>query len=308
MFNFRRVTRHQACMSQQQVTYAPQALPVTPTAERKYARFQLCAAEERITALIDLVEWCRHAWPEMESLAWECISEGQLRQLFSAEIEHHRFFLGRYVPLNIEVISGDIVQQPWLTVQEKRLGRVLLERAPLSMAPHPINIAGFMHLPLASKWILGTSIISASLLHTLALRDVLLIQNLLMQLDISGKRIARFRSQDDGVMVVEEVIHNELEPERIDIEDETMMEEQVLVPFDVSAISVTLTFVLGQRSITINELSSIQSGSQFALGQNTEKSVKVYANKQLIAEGELIYIDDVLGLEVTKMATMGSLE
>ncbi|WP_204312644.1 FliM/FliN family flagellar motor switch protein, partial [Escherichia coli] len=71
------------------------------------------------------------------------------------------------------------------------------------------------------------------------------------------------------------------------LQEETFSDE-VVKPFDVNAMTIKLTFVLGQTEITLNELADIQPGAVYSIGENKEREVKVYANKQLIAEGELI--------------------
>lgn len=72
-------------------------------------------------------------------------------------------------------------------------------------------------------------------------------------------------------------------------------------------MNVKLTFVLGHSDIAVTELNNIQPGSIFSIGENKEREVKVYANKQLVAEGELIYLgdDSELGLEITRIISLG---
>lgn len=78
-------------------------------------------------------------------------------------------------------------------------------------------------------------------------------------------------------------------------------------PFNIAQMSIKLTFVLGHSDIPVTELSDIQLGSVFSIGENKEREVKVYANKQLVAEGELIYLDgeNELGLEITRIISLG---
>ncbi|MGG7668655.1 FliM/FliN family flagellar motor switch protein [Yersinia sp. J1] len=310
MFNFRRVTRQHALIIKQQFDYEPQVLPETIAANRTYAIFQLHCSKERLIGAIDLVDWCRYIWPELAGLAWEYIGEQQLLELFKNEVRERKLFSGVYSLQDISILSGETGRKYWLKVREYHVGWILLSRAPIYLIPIKGETESLRHLPIMSKWILGTSNISYRLLNSLELRDVLLVQNILMELKISDKAIATFLYQDQGAIIVDTLVDNEgnTENDFLDVLNENPDEELIAFPIKMSEISVVLTFVLGKKSISLDELSKIQAGFQFELEQEMEKKIKIYANNHLFAEGELIYIDDDLGIEVTKMATLGKIE
>jgi type III secretion protein Q len=158
-------------------------------------------------------------------------------------------------------------------------------------------------------WVLGYSHISARLLQSLALRDVLCIQQLQLHVNVMGRPVARFQKQQEGVFVIEENIDNMQQTEETDLTLDEVLPENLPGRFDVAKLTVKLTFVLGHSEIPFEELAHIRPGAVYSLGADIYREIKVYANKQWVAEGELIYIGDgeELGLEVTRLACQGNL-
>lgn len=109
--------------------------------------------------------------------------------------------------------------------------------------------------------------------------------------------------------MVEEMIENPVQKEEVPANLHDDIPQEALAPFDLANISVQLTFVLGHSDIPLSELAYIQPGATYSIGADKEREVKVYANKQLVAEGELIYIGEEgeLGLEITRLACKGQL-
>ncbi len=134
-------------------------------------------------------------------------------------------------------------------------------------------------------------------MQTIELRDVLNIQQLQLNMSVAGQVLARFQKQDEGLLMIEELVAPESEEEFVFPEEDEMQE--IVRPFNVKEMNIKLTFVLGHSDITVDELSKMEPGYIYSIGENKEREVKVYANKQLIAEGELIYIgnSDELGLK-----------
>lgn len=122
---------------------------------------------------------------------------------------------------------------------------------------------------------------------------------------IAGQLFARFQKQEEGLFMIEELISTENDENNIQSTED--YQNEMVRPFNINEMNIQLSFVLGSTDIKVNELSNIQLGSVFSIGENKEREVKVYANKQLIAEGELIYIGDSeeLGLEITRIISLG---
>lgn len=83
--------------------------------------------------------------------------------------------------------------QPWLTLDEPALGTVLMASPlnQLSVRPPPNPL--WANITQRIDWVLGNSHISASLLRSIALHDVLRIQQLQLCLTVAGRQIACFQ-------------------------------------------------------------------------------------------------------------------
>ncbi|CNH38659.1 type III secretion apparatus protein [Yersinia massiliensis] len=307
MLNIRRLSTLQIQVMRWQQRYQPEKSAITPRIGELYFRAQLGSTTEKISALIPVEQWCCHRWPELNTCAWQALDTHSLVSVFMNKNEGCTFFANEFRVDSVEIVEGGVINRPWLTVMEPLLGTVLLASPirQLEAAPARVNIGSNVTQQL--DWVLGYSYISAGLLQTLALRDVLCIQQLQLQLTIAGRAIARFQKQQEGVFVVEENIDYASGEEDTLPRLDDVLPENSPRPFNMDDVTVKLTFVLGQSEIPLTELALIQPGSVYELGADKDREVKVYANKQLIAEGELIYIgdDNELGLEVTKLACQG---
>ncbi|CAB5541307.1 FliM/FliN family flagellar motor switch protein [Providencia hangzhouensis] len=277
-------------------------------ANRSIGYFQLSLVSEtqKINALVVVESWCHYRWPKLVHYAWSSLSNNQLCELFASEYIGITFFSQNFRCESVEIVDDmRINYQPWLIVKEASLGEVLLAEPIESLEKKQGTNQIFDHLKLRADWILGYSYISAKLLQTIELRDVLSIQQLQLNMSVAGQVLARFQKQDEGLLMIEELVAPESEEEFVFPEEDEMQE--IVRPFNVKEMNIKLTFVLGHSDITVDELSKMEPGYIYSIGENKEREVKVYANKQLIAEGELIYIgnSDELGLEITHVVSLG---
>ncbi|CNJ24281.1 FliM/FliN family flagellar motor switch protein [Yersinia mollaretii] len=310
LLNIRRLSALHIQVMRWQQRYQPDNSAMTPQAGERYFRLQLLSATEKVSALIPVEPWCHFCWPELNSCAWQGLDEPNLIRIFTQQNAGGTFFGGAFRVENIQVVEGGAVNRPWLTVTEPALGTVLLASPFSQLEAMPAEQKVWPGVTQQVDWVLGYSHISARLLQTLALRDVLCIQQLQLQLMVTGRAVARFQKQQEGVFVVEEMIDDAPQAEETLPRLDDVLPENLPRPFDVAGVTVKLTFVLGHSEIPLTELAHIQPGAVYELGADKDREVKIYANKQLVAEGELIYIGDSneLGLEVTKLACQGHLE
>ncbi len=73
-------------------------------------------------------------------------------------------------------------------------------------------------------------------------------------------------------------------------------------PIAIDRIPVQLTFDLGERTLALGELKSLQPGQALDLGRPLTAPVNIRANGSLIGFGELIEIDGSLGVTITALA------
>lgn len=310
MLKIRRLSERQVQVTRWQQRYQPNKSAVTPNTGERYFYLELIGRSETISALVPVERWCQFSWPELNSCAWEALNNSSLAGMFMHKNGDQRFFAEAFRIGSLKLVDGKEVSQPWLTVAEPRLGTVLLNSPFEHLANAPAVRKRWQGVTQQVDWVLGCSFISARLLQTLALRDVLCIQQLQLYLSIEGRPVARFKKQQEGVFVLEDNIDSVSETEEAALMLNELPDNSLPERFDVNKLTVKLTFVLGQSEIPFEELVCLQPGAVYQLGADKDREVKVYANKQLVAEGELIYIGDgeELGLEVTKLAFKGSLE
>ena len=66
-------------------------------------------------------------------------------------------------------------------------------------------------------------------------------------------------------------------------------------------IPVQVQTVLGKASIEVNQLLRLGRGAVVELDKKVGEPVEIYANKRLVARGELVVIDGRLGVTMTEI-------
>lgn len=305
MLNIRRISHREKQIGEWQQRFQQDLAPHIPQVGERYFQITLNSEKQQIQVLVNAEDWCRHRWPKLAHYAWDLLDAKSLCKVFTYENTGNSFFSEQFRCHHVEIIDDEQPQQPWLTVKEKALGIVLLAE-PISGLKEIKPINGLSDtLKLQADWILGYSHISGKTLQSIALRDVLRIQNLQLHMSVAGCLVAHFKKQQEGIFMIEQLVV--AEDEQIDSAMEEEFVDETVRPFHLHGLTVKLTFVLGHSDITVGELETLQPGTVYSIGENKEREVKVYANKQLIAEGELTYIgdSDELGLEIKRLVSLG---
>lgn len=305
MLKIRRISQRETQLKAWEKQYQATAILNKDNVEKRYFNVCLKNDNQQIQIKIDVHGWCQHRWPHLAHYAWEAVDDQSVCEIFEFENHNKSFFTTQLYCHSVDIVNHNKIERFGLSVFENQLGTVLID-APFEGLPTR-NIAHYSYdnLLLSMDWVLGHSIISASLLSSLALGDVLCIQQLTLNMKIAGQLFARFQKQEEGLFMIEELISTESDENNIQSTED--YQNEMVRPFNINEMTIQLSFVLGSTDIKVNELSNIQLGSVFSIGENKEREVKVYANKQLIAEGELTYIGDgdELGLEITRIISLG---
>ncbi|MGG4664644.1 FliM/FliN family flagellar motor switch protein [Providencia vermicola] len=305
MLKIRRISQRENQLKAWEKQYQVTAIINKDNTEKRYFKIGLKNDDQQIQLFIDMHGWCQHRWPHLAHYAWDAVDNQSMCEIFKFENDNKPFFAPSFYCYSVDVVNNSKIERFGLSVFEENLGTVILE-APFEGLPTR-NLAHYSYdnLLLSMDWVLGRSYISASLLGSLALGDVLCIQQLTLNMTIAGQMFARFQKQEEGLFMIEELISTESDENKIQSTED--YQDEVVRPFNINEMNIQLSFVLGSTDIKVNELSNIQLGSIFSIGENKEREVKVYANKQLIAEGELLYIGDSeeLGLEITRIISLG---
>lgn len=81
-----------------------------------------------------------------------------------------------------------------------------------------------------------------------------------------------------------------------------MNQAQLEAVYDVS---VQVSAVLGQASMKISQLLKLGRGAVVKLDRAVGESIDVYVNNRLVARGEVVVVDDHLGITMTEIIRSG---
>ena len=70
---------------------------------------------------------------------------------------------------------------------------------------------------------------------------------------------------------------------------------------DLDSMPVTLVFELGRTQLALGELRTLAAGYSFDLGKDLRAPVDILANGQKIGSGELMQIDERIGVRVNRL-------
>lgn len=67
-------------------------------------------------------------------------------------------------------------------------------------------------------------------------------------------------------------------------------------------VVIRLTFDIGERELTLGELRALAPGASFDLGRSPRQAVNIRANGKLVGTGELVRIDEHIGVRIATLA------
>jgi flagellar motor switch protein FliN len=86
------------------------------------------------------------------------------------------------------------------------------------------------------------------------------------------------------------------------IEDEAKSAADLAPVFDVP---VNISAVLGKAHIDVNSLLKLTAGSVVELDRKIGEAIDIYVNNRLVARGEVVVVDDRLGVTMTEIIKDG---
>ncbi len=84
-------------------------------------------------------------------------------------------------------------------------------------------------------------------------------------------------------------------------EDEIEMDAEDEREVAVNEVNVDLYAVLGRSTMLVSQLLKIGRGAIIELEQRTSDPVELQVNQQLVAYGEIVTVDDKLGVTITEI-------
>ena len=86
--------------------------------------------------------------------------------------------------------------------------------------------------------------------------------------------------------------------ELTDLDDERHIGADLEAVFD---IPVNITAVLGKTHLEVSELLSLDEGHVVQLDRKVGEAIDIYVNDRLVARGEVVLVDDKLGVTMTEI-------
>lgn len=89
---------------------------------------------------------------------------------------------------------------------------------------------------------------------------------------------------------------------------QSLIEEDVRTAVDLAPVfdvPVNIAAVLGKAQIDVNSLLRLTSGSVLELDRKVGEAIDIYVNSRLVARGEVVVVDDRLGVTMTEIIKDG---
>lgn len=194
------------------------------------------------------------------------------------ELAYERLWIGR-------IAAADALPaEPLLLVMSDR-GPVWLEHVCVGDAAEMFSVPDGVRWPLSL--VTGRSRVEAGLLGRVAIGDVLLIKEPLSEVHCHTKLLGYFcRSGEECILEMSQM--------------QDIQETEQHVVQDLGQLPVSLDFVLFRKQVTLTGLQELYQGKVLALPAEVEKRTEIRANGALIGYGELVQLDNSLGVEITE--------
>ena len=152
------------------------------------------------------------------------------------------------------------------------------------------------YLPMPLHFEIGSSECRLSVINKLCCGDVLLITKPEQRVTLHGKCLGSYQRTDNEIVMEDDFLQTPLADDEERIQDD---ERASILPR--SQMPVKLTFTLQKTVLTVQDLESLSQGYVFLCDPEAERKVIISGNGLALAQGELIWIEDRLGVEITRL-------
>lgn len=266
-----------------------------PDGQQGYLRFSARSERGDWRGLLVARDWLHHSLPQLQPLLTVECPQASIAGLFRAvprplilEVDelHYQDLA------DVESIDSALIKSqelPWLDTAQGRLW--LTDLPPLRPARQTSDWRSWLaDLPQRLQLILGVSYLRHSSCERLGRGDVLLISDSTRQCWLAGQSIGVFTFTEEGLRM-------ELAP----ADSPAPAETEQPVSADLNHLPVRLEFVLATHDITLGELAAFVTGQAIPLATDAAHRIEVRANGKMVARGELVQLDEQLGVELLEV-------
>jgi len=89
---------------------------------------------------------------------------------------------------------------------------------------------------------------------------------------------------------------------------QALIEDEVRTAVDLQPVydvPVNISAVLGKAHVDVNSLLKLSSGSVLELDRKVGEAIDIYVNNRLVARGEVVVVEDRLGVTMTEIIKDG---
>ncbi|VVO48416.1 FliM/FliN family flagellar motor switch protein [Pseudomonas fluorescens] len=259
-----------------------------PVKAMRYLSFWAQGAQGLWQGIIQPQQWLVNVLPQLPELLSGNVTDDDVLDLFSAAV--------RPVEINEELLDYNRLFE-FSLVQSAEVADIDLPVIPtvqcsllLLVAPgipkRPAVVQPWVErMPLKLRCLLGTTTLTANQLMYLAPGDVLCIAIQTNVAILSDRCVGSFTVNNEG----------------ISMQYDTDSTHPSLQGSPIAEVSVKLEFVLEERTVNLLELNEMVGGQVIPLESDAIRKVEVRAGGQAIAIGELIQMDERLGVELLEV-------
>jgi type III secretion protein Q len=289
------------------------AMPNTakgPKSDARYIAFHAGDAHGGWNGLIQCEEWLTAVAPGLAALAIPGGCAELALQLFAATPQPLTgMALFPYDTITATgLVSGTDLQKSPLAALITPTATIWLHALPMTpsdAAESTPTITAWTHdIPATLQFLLGASRLSHGCLSRVGPGDVLLVTDHALRMRCNDQVLGRYSITDEGI-TVDKLLNQPYE----DIAEASLQADPgeagigaaVGAVVGTARIPVRLEFVLQQNRMTIGQLGQLHRGQLISLEADAEKSVLVLANGALLGRGELVQLEDRLGVEMIEL-------
>lgn len=246
-----------------------------------------CAGDWR--GLVSPHEWLQHTLPQLHAWMPGEGSATSIAHLFQSVPQPllPQVQALRYQALTeIELVTGQALpgdDLPWLDTPRGRVWVTQLPtRRPVSEQPPSTRV--LQDLPLHLQWLLGISYLTHGSLARLGQGDVLRMEHRIDRCLLANRCIGVFTFTEEGLHM-----------------QATVADQAIAAPDELTTLPVRLEFLLASQATDLGTLARILDGQLIALPSDAARHIEIRANGKSVARGELVQLDDGLGIEVLQV-------
>ncbi len=251
-------------------------------------------------AFMDPREWLCHEFPELATLAGAACDDEKIMALFNLRSRPLTFAHSAltYRALRAEgfIQLGGEYSKPLPRVSARECTLWITDiAASLVMQPRSTG-ASLSGMPLAVEWIIGSSRLPGALAKQLSVGDVLLINKAEHQVRCQGMTIGTYWQKEEMIMMKE---NHQLG----NLPEGDAMTSPATEPVSgvLAAVPLKVEFILQRRYLPIGELQQLFKGQVLEIDPSGEKNIEIRANGHVLAMGELVQLEDRLGVEIMSL-------